>query len=632
MKVQPNNKPKILVVDDEPDNLDLLYRTFYREFKVLRAESGPVALDILANEGDVAVIISDQRMPHMSGTEFLSLTATQYPDIIRIILTGYTDVEDLVEAINAGKVFKYVTKPWNDGELKAVVRQAVDTHNVLKARTRELRRSLRQESLLNAVTSAIRSALSYRQILQTIGETVGHIFEVSYCLVCPVQDGMIDEDFFIYFNEISGNATDAIAPIAEALELTTATVEAGLEPAIAIDPTPTYPSVMIDLSAIEESPESRTPAGLSHNGASTHEPRSRTYKELLAQTVWMTSEVQVIEDTAADPRIQQPDSAPCDRAQVYQSLDLRSSLIVPFWYQQELIAILALHQTGSPRSWQDDEVQLLSMVADQAALALSQARSYEQIQALAKREALINTITTAIRSSLDPQDIFAAITQQLGQALHADGCALSLWTEEDEFVQCVGLHDAAHPDTELPPSGHPPTPPVPDEGGRLMPQSRVPIDRNPVLKQLMLTKQPVVLNDLSLYPEMSVEEQAFRYPTRALLVVPLLSDGDIIGSISLRQNHRSRRWLLSEIELAQAVAAQAAIAVQQARLYQKTRQQAEQLLVIGFPFAGEQELKLARFAASILHVDERHSLGEQLQTVTHVELLQLEMALIESCR
>ena len=84
------HKPKILVVDDEPDNLDLLYRTFYREYKVIRASSGPEALKLLSSEGDVAVIICDQRMPMMSGTEFFSLTATQYPDIIRIILTGYT--------------------------------------------------------------------------------------------------------------------------------------------------------------------------------------------------------------------------------------------------------------------------------------------------------------------------------------------------------------------------------------------------------------------------------------------------------------------------------------------------------------------------------------------------------------
>lgn len=108
---QANSKTKILVVDDEPENLDLLYHTFHQEYKVFKALSGPDALELLASEGDVAVIISDQHMPLMSGTEFFSLTATQYPDIIRIILTGYTDVEDLVEAINAGNVFKYVTKP-----------------------------------------------------------------------------------------------------------------------------------------------------------------------------------------------------------------------------------------------------------------------------------------------------------------------------------------------------------------------------------------------------------------------------------------------------------------------------------------------------------------------------------------
>src|SRR6476469_11229201 len=178
MKSPDTSKPKILVVDDEPDNLDLLYRTFHREFKVLRAESAPIALDILANEGDIAVIISDQRMPLMSGTEFLSLTATQYPDIIRIILTGYTDVEDLVEAINAGKVFKYVTKPWDAQELINLVSQAVETHNLLKTRTNELRRALSQESLLYAVTNTIRSAPNYQQMLQRIVETVGQMFEV----------------------------------------------------------------------------------------------------------------------------------------------------------------------------------------------------------------------------------------------------------------------------------------------------------------------------------------------------------------------------------------------------------------------------------------------------------------------
>jgi GAF domain-containing protein/class 3 adenylate cyclase len=572
MKFQANNKPKLLVVDDEPDNLDLLYRTFHREFKVLKAENGPVALEILAKEGDVAVIISDQRMPLMSGTEFLSLTATQYPDIIRIILTGYTDVEDLVEAINSGKVFKYVTKPWDDDELKAVVRQAVDTHNVLRARTQELRRSLRQESLLNAVTNTIRSALSYRQILQTIVETVGHMFEVSCCILRPFQDEQIEDECFIYLKSYDSEGIPLRDTGEQQLEET--------------EPTPGLPT-----------------------------------SRILAQTVWETHGVQVIQDIETDDRLQPVTPEGKQRRQAYQEAGIRSSLIVPLICQQELMAVLALHQCQEPRFWQDDEVQLVLMVADQAALALSQARAYEQVRSLAKREALINTITSAIRSSLDPQDIFAAITQQLGQALHVDGCALSLWTEEDEFVQCVGLHDSAwrsnfpeSANSSLPDpitgnglvheyssyvgdqfysdttSSNPPElvlptlvsipEPVEDIGisPRQLPQSTVPIEGNPVLKQLLTTHQPVVLNDLHEHPEMNVSELPLRYPARALLVVPLIADGKIIGSISLRQNHRSRQWQQSEIELAQAVAAQAAIAVQQSRLFQKTRQQAEQLL------------------------------------------------------
>ncbi|MBW4521577.1 MAG: response regulator [Scytolyngbya sp. HA4215-MV1] len=538
MKSQGIKKPKLLVVDDEPDNLDLLYRTFHREFKVLRAENAPTALEILAKEGDIAVIISDQRMPMMSGTEFLSLTATQYPDIIRIILTGYTDVEDLVEAINSGKVFKYVTKPWDDEELKAVVRQAVDTHNVLRARTQELRRSLRQESLLNAVTNTIRSAMTSQQILQTIVETIGSMFEVSCGILRPFQNDRMEEDCFIYMGTPH--------PLDDAWSL----LDAPLVP----DP------------KLYQPPEIDKPHHL--------QPIPNT--AALAQTIWEIYHVQVIHDVETDDRFQSDVDEGGVRRQAYQEADIRSSLLVPLICQQELTAVLALHQCGEPRYWNDDEVQLVVMVADQAALALSQARAYEQVRALAKREVLINTITTAIRSSLDPQEIFAAITQKLGQALHADGCALSLWTEQDEFVQCVGLHDALN-QTQFAY-----TLPFQDseQSPRQLPQSMVPIDGNPVLKQLLLTHQPVVLHDLRQHPEMNLTDLPFRLPARALLVVPLISDGDIIGSISLRQNNQSRQWQTEEIELAQAVAAQAAIAVQQARLYQKTRQQAEQLLAL----------------------------------------------------
>lgn len=577
MNSQANSKPKLLVVDDEPDNLDLLYRTFHREYKVLRADNGPAALDILAaeakNGSSVAVIISDQRMPLMSGTEFLSLTATQYPDIIRIILTGYTDVEDLVEAINAGKVFKYVTKPWDAEELKRVVRQAMDTHNVLKVRTEELCRTLRRESLLNTVTNTIRNAQYGRkggsplqQVLQTIVDTVGHMLEVSVCILRPFQNDRMADEWFVYQKKNGRGRSDG-------------NKEQELSP-------PSNSKVQA--------------LSLAGSGLTVHSSLPSAESSLFTHTVWETRDVQVINDVETDePFLSQ------DRylQQAYQEAGIRSSLIVPLICQAELMAVLALHHCGQPRVWEDDEIQLVVMVADQAALALSQARAYEQVRSLAQRESLVNTITTAIRSSLDPQDIFAAITQQLGQALQVDGCALSLWRDEDEFVQCVGLYDGTESRVSseviaeefLNPAyktTNPNQPPQSRRGELLaqlknveggirtpqLPQSVVPIAGNPVLQQLLRTQQPVAIDDLGQQPEMNGFDLPLRSPARALLIVPLLSDGQIIGSITLRQTHRARRWRESEIDLAQAVAAQAAIAVQQSRLYQKTRQQAERLL------------------------------------------------------
>jgi signal transduction histidine kinase/response regulator RpfG family c-di-GMP phosphodiesterase len=534
MNSPENPKLKILVVDDEPDNLDLLYRTFHRDYKVLRAESGPAALEILSREGEVAVIISDQRMPKMSGTEFLSLTAAQYPDVIRIILTGYTDVEDLVEAINAGKVFKYVTKPWDAEELRVLVSQAVDTHNLLKTRTNELRRALSQESLLYAVTNTIRSAPNYQQMLQRIVETVGQMFEVSCCVLRPFQDGRVADECFTYqHTETKGQEVSSVSS-----------------------------------------------GGLS--------------SDLLSLLVWETMDVEVIQDAQTDDRVLSWEND--QRQQAYQAGNIRSSLIVPLFYQMELMAVLALHQFDRPRQWQDHEVQLVITVADQAALALSQVRAYEQVRALAKREALVNTITTAIRSSLDPQNIFAAITQQLGQALQVDGCALSLWTEDDEYVQCVGLYDAARDavaveegfnDSKVILSPSSAEKAANNVAGNnrtwtsahsSLPQSLVPIRGNPVLMQITTSKEPVAIVDLIDRPDLNVTEVQLRSPARALLVVPLLSEGKIIGSISLRQNTTPRNWNPSDIDLAQIVATQAALAVQQSRLYQTTRQQAERLV------------------------------------------------------
>lgn len=176
-------KLKILVVDDEPDNLDLLYRTFRRDFNVLKADSGMNALQMLAAEGEVAVIISDQRMPEMKGTEFLSKTVPQFPDTVRIILTGFTDIEDLVEAINAGQVYKYITKPWDPGELKAVVQRAAETYDLLKQRTEELRCANAQMALLTVLVEVTQAANSLEETLTPIASAFNNSFAADGCIL-----------------------------------------------------------------------------------------------------------------------------------------------------------------------------------------------------------------------------------------------------------------------------------------------------------------------------------------------------------------------------------------------------------------------------------------------------------------
>ena len=184
MSLNRRKKPKMLVVDDEPDNLDLLYRTFRRDFSVLKADSGVRALELLAQEGEVAVIISDQRMPEMKGTEFLSKTLPQFPNTVRIILTGFTDIEDLVDAINSGQVYKYITKPWDPNELKAVVEKAAETYELLNQRTEELYRAQLQTQLLTAVMDSAQES----ENLETALNTVATAFSDSYLAdVCILQ-------------------------------------------------------------------------------------------------------------------------------------------------------------------------------------------------------------------------------------------------------------------------------------------------------------------------------------------------------------------------------------------------------------------------------------------------------------
>ena len=176
-----SKKPRMLVVDDEPDNLDLLYRTFRRSFKVLRAESGTEALKVLAEEGEVAVIISDQRMPEMKGTEFLSKTVPEFPDTVRIILTGFTDVEDLVDAINAGQVYRYITKPWDPEELKNVVDRASETYDLIKQQNEALHLAEKQTKLMVTVGQMATQSMAQAEVLKFLADGFGQILGADGC-------------------------------------------------------------------------------------------------------------------------------------------------------------------------------------------------------------------------------------------------------------------------------------------------------------------------------------------------------------------------------------------------------------------------------------------------------------------
>ena len=124
---------KIMIVDDEAANLRLLERLFRSDYTVITSESGAEALKLLEQQ-DVALLITDQRMPGMTGIELVQRTVPLRPHVVRIILTGYTDVESLVEALNSGHVYKYVTKPWNNDELRLTVSRALEHYEANRAR------------------------------------------------------------------------------------------------------------------------------------------------------------------------------------------------------------------------------------------------------------------------------------------------------------------------------------------------------------------------------------------------------------------------------------------------------------------------------------------------------------------
>lgn len=122
------DKIKVLYVDDEENNLFSFKATFRLKYQIFTAISAAKGLEILNENPDIHVILTDQRMPEMTGVDFLQSILPIHPDPIRILLTGYADLQASIDAVNKGKIFHYLSKPWNEEEVDMTIQKALEIY------------------------------------------------------------------------------------------------------------------------------------------------------------------------------------------------------------------------------------------------------------------------------------------------------------------------------------------------------------------------------------------------------------------------------------------------------------------------------------------------------------------------
>ena len=174
----------LLVVDDEPDVLESLRHLFHRSYRVLTAESGSPAIEMLGRE-DVHVILSDQRMPGMTGDAFLSQARHVRPDAVRMLFTGYADIQAVINAVNEGRIFRYILKPWDPTELEGIIRQAAEQYELLAER----KRLIEQLQEANAQLTRANQELAEADALKgAFIEVASHEFNTPITLVLGLSE------------------------------------------------------------------------------------------------------------------------------------------------------------------------------------------------------------------------------------------------------------------------------------------------------------------------------------------------------------------------------------------------------------------------------------------------------------
>jgi FixJ family two-component response regulator len=157
-----DDKHTVLCVDDEQNILNALKRLLRKDgYRLLTASSGDEGLRIL-EQNEVHVVISDQRMPEMSGTEFLARVKEHHPAALRIVLTGYTDVDSITDSINKGHIYKFFLKPWNDQSLRLEIKQALDHYDLIRANKKLQEQVMQQNEELKEINENLEAMVQER--------------------------------------------------------------------------------------------------------------------------------------------------------------------------------------------------------------------------------------------------------------------------------------------------------------------------------------------------------------------------------------------------------------------------------------------------------------------------------------
>jgi len=215
-----NGKANILYVDDEQLNLTLFKASFEADFNVFLAESGNRALELLKKE-KFAVIISDQRMPGMLGTELLEITQERYPEIIRFMLTAYTDSQTMMDSINMGKIYGFFNKPFKYDEVKMALDKAIEVYNLREGNARMME-EIEQANLqlrtidkvrtrfLVTITNEIRSPIT--KILSVVNVLKDNVASSDLAELVNYLDGSLSklEKFSLITNQLARLTEDKV--------------------------------------------------------------------------------------------------------------------------------------------------------------------------------------------------------------------------------------------------------------------------------------------------------------------------------------------------------------------------------------------------------------------------------------